>query len=69
MSRGEREVIARLRNCILSLSQSKMMLYDSSISYAYEESQKYSISDLLNPEAMVDVALLTLQRLKLLETI
>lgn len=69
VSRGEREVIARLRNCILSLSQSKMMLYDSSILYAYEESQKYSISDLLNPEAMVDVALLTLQRLKLLDTL
>lgn len=44
-----------------------MMLFDTSISYAYEESQKYSIPDLLIPEAMVDVALLTLQRLRVLE--
>lgn len=64
---AEREVIARLRNCILALVQSKMMLFDTSISYAYEESMKYTISELLVPEAMVDVALLTTQRLLLLE--
>lgn len=43
------------------------MLFDTSISYAYEESMKYTISELLVPEAMVDVALLTTQRLLLLE--
>lgn len=67
MPRSEREVIARLRNCILALTHSKMMLYDTSILYAYEESKKYSVSSLLVPEAMVDVALLTQQRLLMVE--
>ncbi|XP_044729712.1 exosome complex component RRP4 [Chrysoperla carnea] len=63
--RAEREVIARLRNCILALAQSKIMLYDTSIVAAFEESMKYSIKELLIPEAMVDVALLTQQRLQM----
>lgn len=59
----EREVIARIRNCILALAQSKIMLYDTSIMYAYEESLKYEPKELLLPEAMFDVAILTQQRL------
>nr|CAD7425974.1 unnamed protein product [Timema monikensis] len=43
IARPEREVIARLRNCILALASCKMMLHDSSIQYAYEESQKYTV--------------------------
>ncbi|CAH0553588.1 unnamed protein product [Brassicogethes aeneus] len=65
--RQQRETIARLRNCILSLTQSKMLVFDTSILYAYEESLKYEICELLQPEAMVDVALLTQQRLCMLE--
>lgn len=65
--RQERETIARLRNCILSLAQSKMLLYDTSILYAYEESLKYNVADLLIPEAMVDVSILTQQRLFMAE--
>ncbi|XP_017774134.1 PREDICTED: exosome complex component RRP4 [Nicrophorus vespilloides] len=63
----EREIIARIRNCILALAQSKMMLFDTSILFAFEESKKYAVAELLLPEAMVDVALLTQQRLTLLE--
>lgn len=64
----EREVIARIRNCILALTQSKMMLYDTSILFAYEESLKYeNIVELLIPEAMLDVAISTQQRLNMLE--
>lgn len=59
----DREVIARTRNCILALAQSKIMLYDTSIMYAYEESLKYEPKELLLPEAMFDVAILTQQRL------
>ncbi|XP_023015296.1 exosome complex component Rrp4 [Leptinotarsa decemlineata] len=66
--RQERETIARIRNCILALTQSKMMIYDTSILYAYEESLKYNVAELLVPEAMVDVAILTQQRLSMLET-
>lgn len=58
----ERETLARLRNCILALARNKVMLSDTSVTYAFEESQKYSVSDLMIPEAMLDVAYLTQQR-------
>ena len=65
--RADREVIARLRNCIIALSTCKMVLYDTSILYAFEESQKYEVSELLQQEAMFDVAFLTQHRLRLQE--
>ncbi|XP_018332099.1 exosome complex component RRP4 [Agrilus planipennis] len=65
--RTERETIGRLRNCILALAQSKMLLYDTSILYAFEESLKYSVSELLIPESMVDVAMSTQHRINMLE--
>lgn len=65
--RHERETITRIRNCVLILAQSKMLLYDTSILYAYEECLKYEVADLLIPEAMVDVAILTQQRLQMTE--
>ncbi|KAL6420455.1 hypothetical protein ACFW04_014446 [Cataglyphis niger] len=58
-----REVCARLRNCILILAQCNMLLSDTSVTYAYEESAKYKVYELLEPEAIVDVSLLTHQRL------
>lgn len=39
------------------------MLYDTSIMFAYEESLKYPIDQLIIPEAMVDIALVTQHRL------
>ncbi|KAB0800870.1 hypothetical protein PPYR_05224 [Photinus pyralis] len=65
--RGTRETIGRLRNCILALAQSNVMLFDTSILYAYEESLKYNVAELLLPEAMVDVAILTQHKLNLSE--
>lgn len=65
----EREVIARLRNCILALAASKMLLFDSSIIYAFEASQKYKVSELMVPEAMLDVAVMTQTRLNMQEDI
>lgn len=44
-----------------------MLLYDTSILYAFEESMKYQVAELLVPEAMVDVALLTQQRLCMID--
>ncbi|KAG8238713.1 hypothetical protein J437_LFUL015271 [Ladona fulva] len=64
VSMEEREVMARLRNCILALAASKMSLYDTSIVYAFEESQKYKVSELLDAENMLDVALMTYHRLE-----
>ncbi|KAK9875146.1 hypothetical protein WA026_005937 [Henosepilachna vigintioctopunctata] len=63
-----RATMARIRNCILALAQSKVMLFDSSITYAYEESTKYTLAELLLPEVMADVALSTQQKLILSET-
>lgn len=66
ISKPERETIARLRNCIQALAQCKMMLYDTSILYAYEESLKYDVKELLIPEAIVDVGILTQERISML---
>lgn len=57
--------MARVKNCISALVASKMMLDDTSIMFAYEESFKYpSVKDLLDSEAMLDVAFMTQHRIK-----
>lgn len=61
----EREVLARLRNVILSLAGAGTMLWDTSIIYGYEAGSKYSVTELLSPDCMRDVAHLTQQRLQL----
>lgn len=62
---ADREVVSRLRNCVLALAASWMMLYDTSILYAYEASAKFQARDLLKPEVMLEVADLTRKRLEL----
>lgn len=59
----DREVCARLRNCILILAESNIVLTDTSVTYAFEESSKYKTNELLQPEPMMDVATLTHHRL------
>ncbi|XP_072935088.1 exosome complex component RRP4 [Epargyreus clarus] len=64
VSSSDRESIARVKNCISALVASKMMLDDTSITFAFEESMKYdSVKDLLDPEAMLDVAFMTQHRM------
>ena len=41
---ADREVIARLHNCIVGMADQRMMLFDTSILYAFESSQKYTVS-------------------------
>ncbi|XP_044125131.1 exosome complex component RRP4-like [Bufo gargarizans] len=60
---SDREVISRLRNCILALSSQMMLLYDTSILYCYEASLPHQIKDLLKLEVMEDIVLETRQRL------
>ena len=43
VSVADREVIARLHNCIVGMAQQRMMLFDTSILYAFESSQKYAV--------------------------
>lgn len=59
LPKADREVIARLRNCIYALAACKILLYDTSIWHAYEQSLKYEVHELLNQEAILDVAILT----------
>ncbi|CAH2068398.1 unnamed protein product, partial [Iphiclides podalirius] len=64
VNKSDRDTIARVKNCIAALVASKMMLDDTSIMFAYEESLKYEdVKELLDPEAMLDVAFLTQHRI------
>ena len=40
----DREVMARLRNVVLSLANNETMLWNTSIMYGYEASTKYSVN-------------------------
>lgn len=40
----EREVISRLRNCIVALVAQKLALYDTSILYCYEASMPHQVT-------------------------
>lgn len=64
VSRIDREVICRMRNCVLALSQNKMMLFDTSILYTYENSLKFSTKEILKPEVMNEIVELTRLRLE-----
>jgi len=64
VSSGEREVMARLRNVVLALARNGVMLWDTSLIYGYEASGKYGVTELLSPDCMKDVAILTQQRLQ-----
>uniref|UniRef100_A0A8C8X3F5 Exosome component 2 n=2 Tax=Panthera TaxID=9688 RepID=A0A8C8X3F5_PANLE len=63
VSLADREVISRLRNCIVSLVTQRMMLYDTSILYCYEASLPHQIKDILKPEVMEEIVMETRQRL------
>ena len=45
ISLDEREVICRLRNCVRCLAKHSVMLYDTSVLYAYESSLQYQVGD------------------------
>jgi exosome complex component RRP4 len=61
---ADREVIARLRNCIVALAQHKLMMYDTTVLYAYESSLKFQVKELLQPEVTSEVIELTRQRIQ-----
>lgn len=60
-----REAITRTRNVILCLAKYNIMLYDTTIVYAYDISREHSISQLLKPEVQLEVATLTRQKLQM----
>ncbi|XP_067662549.1 exosome complex component RRP4-like [Haliotis asinina] len=61
--RADREVIARLRNCVLALAEHQMMMYDTTILYVYEASENYAVSEMLKPEVSAELIDLVRQRL------
>ncbi|KAK2816246.1 hypothetical protein Q7C36_022517 [Tachysurus vachellii] len=63
ISLPDREVISRLRNCLLALAAHKVLLYDTSILYCYESSVTHQIKDILKPEITDEIVMETRQRL------
>lgn len=59
----DRETIARLRNCIVTLTDNGVMLFNTSLQYAYDASMKHSVKDLLKPEIQEEIADTVRQRL------
>ena len=43
VSLADREVISRLRNCLLALAAHKVLLYDTSVLYCYESSVQHQV--------------------------
>jgi len=64
VSKSDRDVIARLKNCIEAMSECRMLLYDTSILYTYEASSHYSTKDIMKPETMREIVELARQRLE-----
>ena len=71
VQKSDREVISRLRNCVLALAggstgHAPVMLWDTTLTYAYEASLAkfpYSSHDLLKPEVMAEIATMTREQL------
>ncbi len=64
---ADREVVARLRNCVLALTESCVMLWDTTLNHAYEASLRHAPHELLEAEVMADVARATRQTLRMEE--
>lgn len=49
---SDREVISRLRNCLLALAAHKVLLYDTSVLYCYESSVQHQVGDISDRKRM-----------------
>uniref|UniRef100_G3MPB7 Uncharacterized protein n=1 Tax=Amblyomma maculatum TaxID=34609 RepID=G3MPB7_AMBMU len=58
-----RESISRVRNCIVALAHHHVVLFNTSIVYAYDISLEHKVNALTKPEVMKEVADLTKQKL------
>jgi len=65
VNKSERLVVARLRNCILALANSGVMLWDTSLTYAYDASARFQPQELLKEEVMLEVVGVTRQELEM----
>jgi len=62
--RQDREVIGRLRGCVLALAAHGVMLWDTTLSYAYEAATKHASIDLLRTDVMLEIAKSTRYQLR-----
>ena len=62
---ADRIAVSRLRNCVASLAAGDVMLWDTSLTYAYEASLKFQPQDMLRPEVMAEVADLTKDQIRM----
>ncbi|KAL5012542.1 hypothetical protein ScPMuIL_011093 [Solemya velum] len=62
VTKGDRQTVARLRNCILAQAAHGMMLFDTGILYTYEASLKYPVKDIMKPEVMTEIIEITNHR-------
>ena len=63
VNKAERIVVARLRNSILALASKGVMLWDTSMTYAYDASAKFQPQELLREEVMREIVAVTKQQI------
>jgi len=63
VSKSDREVIARLRNCIVALATYGVLLYDTSVTYSYDASLVYEVKELCRPEVQEEIVDITRRNL------
>ncbi|XP_074629936.1 exosome complex component RRP4-like [Acropora palmata] len=59
----DRETIARLGNCVVTLADHGVTLFITSLQYAYDASLRHSVKELLKPEIQEEIAEVVRQRL------
>lgn len=63
VAKSDREVIARLKNCIASLASYGVLLYDTSVTYAYDASLVYDVKEICRPEIQEEIVDITRRNL------
>ena len=63
VSKSDREVIARLKNCIGALATFGVLLYDTSVTYSYEASLVYEVKEICRPEVQEEIVDITRRNL------
>jgi len=63
VTKSDREVISRLRNCIVGLATYGVLLYDTSVSYAYDASLVHDVKEICRPDVQEEIVDITRRNL------
>jgi exosome complex component RRP4 len=55
INKSDRTAVARIRNCISTISKAWLPIFDTSVMYAYEASMKYECGELLRPDVVHEI--------------